>query len=75
MKVPCLVALSAFLLLLGVILDLSTGFEAFGILLPVCVSVLFEVRDYLPYGCLLPGSPWDMVPHLLHNPLICISTL
>ena len=74
-KVPGFVALGAFLLLLGVILDLLTGFDAFGILLPVCVSVLFEMRDYLPYGCLLPGPPWDMVPHFLCNPLICISAL
>ena len=56
-KVPHLAALGTFLLLLEVILDLPTSFEAFGILLPVHVSVLFEMRDYLPYACLLPGSP------------------
>ena len=74
MKVPCLVALGTFLLLLGVILDLPTSFEAFGILLPVHVSALFEMRDYLPYGCLLPSPPWDMVPHLLCNPVLSICT-
>ena len=74
-KVPRIAALSIFLLLLGVILDLPTGFEAFGILLPVHVSVLFEMRDYLPYGCLLPSPPWDMVPHFHCDPLICICAL
>ena len=74
-KVPCLAALGTFLLLLGVILDLPTSFEAFSILLPVCVSVLFETRDYLPYGSLLPGPPWDIIPHFLCNPLICIHCL
>ena len=54
-KVPHLAALGTFLLLLGVILDLLTGFDSFGILLSVHVSALFEMRDYLPYGCLLPS--------------------
>ena len=75
MKVPHLAALGAFFLLLGVILDLPTSFEAFGILLPVRVSALFEMRDYLPYSCLLPGPPWDIVPHFLCDPLICIHAL
>ena len=74
MKVPCLATLGAFLLLLWVILDLPTGFDSLGIFLPVHVSVLFEMRDYLPYGCLLPSPPWDMVPHLLCNPVISIRT-
>ena len=74
-KVPSLVALGTPLLFLGMVLDLPTGFDALGILLPVHVSVLFETRDYLPYGCLLPGPSWDVVPHFLHNPLICICTL
>ena len=75
MKVPSLAALSAFLLLLGVILYLPTCFDSFGILLPVCVSALPEMRDYLPNGCLFPSPPWDMVLHFQCNPLICISCL
>ena len=71
-KVPCLATLGTFLLLLGVILDLPTGFNSLGIFFPVHVSALFEMRDYLPYGCLLPSPPWDMVPHLLCNPVISI---
>ena len=71
-KVPCLAALGTLLLFLRVVLDLLTSFDALGVLFPVCVSVLFEMRDYLPYGCLFPGPPWDMVPHFHCNPLICI---
>ena len=74
-KVPSLVALGALLLFLGVVLDLPTGFDAFGILLPVCVSVLPETGNYLPYGHLLSGPPWDMVLHFLCNPVTCISSL
>ena len=74
-KVPSLMALGTLLLFLGVVLDLPTGFDAFGILLPMCVSAFLKARDYLPYGCLLPGPPWNMVPHFLCNPFICISTL
>ena len=74
-KVPSLAALSAFLLLLGVILYLPTCFDPFCIFLPMCVSVFSEARDYLPNGCLLSGPPWDMILHLLCNPIICISSL
>ena len=75
-KVPCLAALGALLLFLRVLLDLPTGFDALGILLPVHASVLIETRDYLPYGCLLPDPPpWDMVPHFHCDPLICIHAL
>ena len=74
-KVPSLVALSTFLRFLGVILYLPTCFDALGILLPMCVSALSEARDYLPNGILLLGPPWDMIPHLQCNPVICISSL
>ena len=73
-KVPHLAALGTFLLFLGVVLYLPTCFDALGILLPMCVSVFFEVRDYLPNGILLFGPPWDMIPHLQCNPVICISS-
>ena len=73
-KVPGLVALSAFLQFLRVILYLPTCFDALGILLPMCVSVLFEVRDYLPNGVLLLGPPWNMIPHLQCDLVICISS-
>ena len=73
-KVSHLVALGALFLFLGVVLDLPTGFDALGILLPMCVSALFELRDYLPNGILLPGPPWDMIPHLQCDPVICISS-
>ena len=75
MKVPGLAALSAFLLLLGVILYLPTCFDAFGIFLPMHVSVLSEARDYLPNGCLLSSPPWYMILHFHCNPVICISSL
>ena len=75
MKVPGLAALSTFLLLLGVILYLLTCFDPFGIFLPMHVSAPSEMRDYLPNGCLLSGSPWDIILHLLCNPIICISSL
>ena len=74
-KVPSLAALSAFLLLLGVILYLPTCFDSFGILLPMHVSMLPEMRDYLPNSCLLSSPPWDMILHLLCDPVICISSL
>ena len=73
-KVPSLVALSTFLLFLGVILHLPACLDSFCVFLPMCVSALFEMRDYLPYGCLFPGPPWDMIPHLLCNPVISICT-
>ena len=73
-KVPSLMALGTHLLFLGMVLDLPTGFDALGILLPMGVSVFLKARDYLPYGCLLPGPPWNMVPHFLCNPFICVST-
>ena len=62
-KVPHFVALGTLLLFLGLVLDLPTGFDALGILFPVCVSALFETRDYLPYGCLLPGphGTWSLI--------------
>ena len=74
-KVPSLAALGALLLFLGVVLDLPTGFDAFGILLPMHVSALPEMREYLPNGCLFSGPPWDVILHFLHNPVICISSL
>ena len=73
-KVPGLVALGTFLLLLGVILYLPAHFDSFCIFFPMHVSMLFETRDYLPYGCLFPGPPWDVIPHLLCNPVISICT-
>ena len=73
-KVPGLAALSTFLQFLGVIFYLPTCFDALDILLPMCVSVLFKARDYLPNGVLLFGPPWDMIPHLQCNPVICISS-
>ena len=62
-KVPCLAALGTLLLFLRVVLDLPTGFDALGILFPVHVSALFEMRDYLPYGCLLPDPhrTWSLI--------------
>ena len=62
-KVPSLVALSTLLLFLGVILYLPTCFDPFCIFLPVHVSALFEMRDYLPYGCLLPSphGTWFLI--------------
>ena len=74
-KVPHFVALGTLLLFLWVVLDLPTGFDALGILLPMHVSVLLETRDYLPNGCLFSGPPWDMILHFLCNPVICISSL
>ena len=74
-KVPYLVALSTLLLFLRVVLDLPTGFDALGILLPMHVSVLPEMRDYLPNGCLFSGPPWDMILHFLCNLIICICSL
>ena len=62
-KVPCLAALGTLLLFLRVVLDLPAGFDALGILLPVHVSALFETRDYLPYGCLLPGPSCLLSAH------------
>ena len=73
MKVPGLVALYAFLLFQGVILYLPACFDAFGILLPMHVSMLLETRDYLPNGCLFLSPPWDMVLHLCCDPIIHIS--
>ena len=73
--VPSLAALGTFLLLLGVILYLSAHFDSFSILLPMNVSVLSKVRDYLPNGCLFLSPPWDMVLYLLCNPVICTSSL
>ena len=73
-KVPSLMALSTFLLFLGVILYLPTHLDPFGILLPMHVSMLLETRDYLPNGCLLSSPLWDMCLHLLFNPVICISS-
>ena len=74
-KVPSLVALGTLFLFLGMVLDLPTGFEALGILLPMCVSALPEMRDYLPNGCLLSGPPWDVILHFLCNSVIHISSL
>ena len=74
-KVSSLATLGTLLLFLGVVLYLPTCLDSFCVLLPMCVSALFEMRDYLPYGCLLPSPPWDMSFHFLHNPGICISTL
>ena len=74
-KVPCLVALGTLLLFLRVVLDLPTGFDAFGILLPMHVSALPEMRDYLPNGCLFSGPPWDMILHFFCNPIIHIHSL
>ena len=73
-KVPCLAALGTLLLFLRVVLDLPTSFDAFGVLLPMRVSVLPEMRDYLPNGCLFSGPPWDMILHFLCNPVICICS-
>ena len=56
-KVPHPMALSTLVLFLRVVLDLPTGFDALGILLPMHVSALPETRDYLPNGCLFSGPP------------------
>ena len=74
-KVSSLATLGTLPLFLGVVLYLPTCLDPFFILFPMCVSMLFEMRDYLPYGCLLSGPPWDVSLHLPHNPVICISTL
>ena len=74
-KVSGLATLGTLLLFLGVVLYLPTCLDSFCVLLPMHVSTLFEMRDYLPYGCLLPGPPWDVSLHFLCNPGICISTL
>ena len=73
MKVPGLVALSTFFLFLGVIFYLSTCLDPFCVLLPMHVSMLLEMRDYLPDGLLFSSSPWHMGLHLLQHPFICIS--
>ena len=73
-KVPSLVAHGTLLLFLGVAFYLPTCLDSFCILLPMHVSTLLEMRDYLPNGCLLPRPPWDMCLHLLCNPVISIST-
>ena len=73
-KVPGLVALSAFLLFLGMILYFPAHFDSFGILLPMCVSMFPETGDYLPNGSLLPSPPWYISLHLFCNPLIGITT-
>ena len=57
MKVPCFVALSTLLLLLRVVLDLPTCLGYFNILLPVHVSMLLKMGDYLPNGFLFSSSP------------------
>ena len=72
-KVPSFAALGTPLLLLGVILDLPTCLGSFDVLLPVHVSMLLKMGDYLPNGLLFSSSPWHMVLHLLHHPFICIS--
>ena len=74
-NVSGLATLGTLLLFLGVVLYLPTCLDSFCILLPMCVSTLFKMRDYLPYGCLLPGPLWDMSLHFLHNPGMHISTL
>ena len=73
-KVPSLTALGTLLLFLWVVLDLPACFDPFCILLPMCVSMLFEMRDYLPYGCLLPGPPLDVILHFLCDSVISIHT-
>ena len=57
MKVSGLLELGTLLLLLRVVLYLPTYFVFFNVLFPVCVSALFEIRDYLPYGCLFSAPP------------------
>ena len=47
-KVPSFAALGTLLLFLGLVLYLPTYFVSFDVLLPMHVSVLFEMRDYLP---------------------------
>ena len=74
-KVSGLATLGTLLLFLWVVLYLPTCLDSFCVLLPMHVSVLLEMRDYLPYGCLLPGPPWDVSLHFLCNPGIHISTL
>ena len=64
-KVPSMSALATLFLLLRVVLNLTTYLVSFDVLLPVCVSVLFEMRNDLPYGCLLFSPPGDMSFHLL----------
>ena len=56
-KVPGLAALGTLLLFLGVAFYLPTCLDSFFILLPMHVSMLLEIRDYLPNGCLLPSPP------------------
>ena len=72
-KVPNHMALGILLLLLGVVFYLPTCLGSFDILLPVCISMLFEVRDYFTNGCLLPSPLWHMSLHLLYHPVICIG--
>ena len=74
MKVSGLLELGTLLLLLRVVLYLPTYFVFFNVLFPVCVSALFEIRDYLPYGCLFSAPLWHISLHFLHHPLICIGT-
>ena len=72
-KVPSFVALGTLLLLLRVVLDLPTCLGSFDILLPVCVSTLLKMKDYLPNGFLFSSSSQHMGFHLLGHPLICIG--
>ena len=74
MKVPGLVTLCTFLLPLGVIFYLPTCFDAFGILLPMCVSTLLEMGDYLPNSILHLCPPWDMIPYFQCDSVILISS-
>ena len=73
MKVPSFMALGTLLLLLRVVLDLPTCLGSFDVLLPVHVSMLFKMGDYLPNGFLFSSSPWHVGLHLLCHPFICIS--
>ena len=70
-KVPGMSALATLLLLLRVVLKLPTYLVSFDVLLPVCVSALLEIGNYLAYGCLFSGPPGHMSLHLLHHPLCC----
>ena len=66
-------ALGTLLLLLRVALDLSTCLGSFDVLLPVHVSMVLKMGDYLPNGFLFSSSPWHMGLYLLHHPFVYIS--
>ena len=74
-KMPKVVALAILLVLLGVVLNFPAQLVSFNVFFPVCISLLFEMRDDFSNGCLFCYSTGNMVLQLLHNSLIHIGTM